>query len=76
MFKSCFVEVAQHSMIFLRICGGESALPVLFLCHLGTGPISNFIDLSLLPIILMSLTNGLSILLIFSKNQLLVLCLL
>ena len=34
---SCFVEVAQHSNDLL-ICGGESGLPVLFLCHLGTIP--------------------------------------
>ena len=35
--------------------------------------ISNFIDLSPLPLFLMSLTKGLSILFIFSKNHLLVL---
>ena len=36
VFRSCFVEVVQYSMIFWWICGGESGLPVLFLCHLRT----------------------------------------
>lgn len=46
-----------------------------FLYHFGTGSVSNFIDLSLLPVIF-CLTNCLSVLFIFSKNQLLVLSLL
>ena len=36
VFRSCFVEVVQ--MIFWWICGEESDLPFLFLCHLGTTP--------------------------------------
>ena len=35
-FRSCFVEVAQHSNDLLMNLWGESGLPVLFLCHLGT----------------------------------------
>ena len=42
-FRSCFLEVAQHSNdLFLwersndHICGGKSGLSVLFLCHLRT----------------------------------------
>ena len=42
MFRSCFVEVAQHSNDLWWICGGESGLPILFLRHLGTTPL--FID--------------------------------
>ena len=37
-FRSCFVEVAQHSNDLLWICGGESVLPVLFFHHLKTNP--------------------------------------
>ena len=46
---SCFVEVAQHSNDLL-ICGGESGLPVLFLCHLGTTPQTFFFKLTALLI--------------------------
>ena len=35
-FRSCFVEFLNIQMIFWWICGGESRLPVLLLCHLGT----------------------------------------
>ena len=35
-FRSCFMEVAQHSNDFLMNCGGETDLLFLFLCHLGT----------------------------------------
>ena len=38
VFRSCFVEVTQHSNDLLMnfFGGGESGLHVLFLCHLGT----------------------------------------
>ena len=35
-FRSCCVEVAQHSNDLLMNCGGETGLLSLFLCHLGT----------------------------------------
>ena len=38
-FRSCFVEFAQRSVFFWWIFGGESGLPVLFLCHLRTAPL-------------------------------------
>ena len=37
-FRSCFVEFVQHSSDLQCICGGESGLPILFLCHLRTAP--------------------------------------
>ena len=37
--RSCFVEVGQRSNDIWWICGGESCLPILFLCHLGTTPL-------------------------------------
>ena len=46
---------------------------ILFVCYDFSIFISNCIDLILLPFFLMSLANGLSILFIFSKNQLLAL---
>ena len=48
VFRSCFMEVAQHSndLLIFWICGGESGLPVLFLCHLRTFPthVLNFLS--------------------------------
>ena len=38
----CFVEFAQHSNVLLMICGGESGLPVLFLCHLSSSSFTSF----------------------------------
>ena len=38
VYRSCFVEVAQHSNELLMNMWGDSGLPVLFLCHLGTAP--------------------------------------
>ena len=35
-------KLLSIQMIFWWICGGESGLPILFLCHLGTTPL--FID--------------------------------
>ena len=37
-FRSCFVEVAQHSNDLLMNFGGKSGLPILFLWHLGQFP--------------------------------------
>ena len=37
-FRSCFVEVAQHSNDLLMNLSGAEILPVLFLCHIGTTP--------------------------------------
>ena len=31
-------NLSSIQMIFRRLCGGESGLPVLFLCHLMTAP--------------------------------------
>ena len=42
-FRSCFVEFPQLQMIFWWICGGESGLPGLFLCHLRTAPMKNWV---------------------------------
>ena len=36
VFGSCFVELAQRSNDLWWICGGESGLPILFLCRLKT----------------------------------------
>ena len=36
VIRSCFVEFAQRSMIFQWICGGESDLPVWFVCQLSS----------------------------------------
>ena len=41
-FRSCFVEVAQHSNDFWGIRGGESGLPIPFLSHLGTALEHNY----------------------------------
>ena len=35
-FRSCFVEFVQRSNDLWWICGGESGLSILFLCHLRT----------------------------------------
>ena len=40
-FSICSVEVAPHADdILMYIWEGESGLPILFLCHLGTVPFS------------------------------------
>ena len=46
-------------MLFWWICGGESVLPVLLLCHLGSSPFVCFQHLFLKPVILSQLSvNG------------------
>ena len=42
-FRSCLWNVLSVQIFFWWICGGESGLPVLFLCHLRTTPLFSLV---------------------------------